>query len=595
MPQDEARFRAWYSSMAKSHDLSPDPDDPQQFYDYRAAFRAGAKPDKTGHWPSDFKKPGHPNMIVGGFNVQTGERVPGTPRVGEKELVRLGWDAATAARLAQSPEPTGSPKGKAYLDDQGNEITGSGTYLDDQGNPEAYRVTTDAAGNERFERLNGQPLAHAPRMEPPGRRTWGDTAKDAVGGVRAGLASTVYGGGDLIRRGLGMERVIDTPEVQAAMTPPDSTAGRVGKAAEQIGEFFLPTGLVGKAGKVAEVIKSGALTTAQTGSPTAGGVSAGITAAMPPVAKLATKAGGALKESALETMANSLKATKEWAKDAATDLAPEMLKRGVGGSIKSLRAFATESAKRIGKNLNDAYDAATQAGSTVPGGVIRGNIQLASDALHTRAANGQLIPVPSYTTAIQKLKDLDEFVAKLPPDIPVNQAAALKRAFDDVAEVAGLFGPGKMASASEKKEAWAFREAANAIREKLNTNATIADLNKELSFWIPLRDVVNATKLRKVGQTGGAYAAGAAGIGAGAGYLSGDSAQEKALNAMLLGVGGRQFVRLMQSPAFMNKVSGPLKDKLADALASGSQGQLASVMSRITASLPSQLTQSVVR
>jgi len=106
MPRtDEAAFRNWYASVAKLQGLNPDPDAPEQFYDYRAAFRAGAKPDATGHWPSDFKKPGHPNMVVGGFNVQTGERVPGTPRAAEAELLRLGWNQAGARRLAATPEP----------------------------------------------------------------------------------------------------------------------------------------------------------------------------------------------------------------------------------------------------------------------------------------------------------------------------------------------------------------------------------------------------------------------------------------------------------------------------------------------------------
>lgn len=98
-------FENWYQTMARRHDLAPDPDAPEQFYDYRAAYRAGAQPDQTGHWPSTFKQPGHPNMVVGGFNVQTGERVPGTPRAGYEELVRLGWDRQTAAQLARTPEP----------------------------------------------------------------------------------------------------------------------------------------------------------------------------------------------------------------------------------------------------------------------------------------------------------------------------------------------------------------------------------------------------------------------------------------------------------------------------------------------------------
>lgn len=106
---DEQAFRQWYATKARQYNLNPDPDDPQQFYDYRAAFKSGASPDETGHWPSQFKKSGHPAMTVGGFNVQTGERVPGTPRVDEAELVRLGWDPATAKRLAAVPEEAAQP------------------------------------------------------------------------------------------------------------------------------------------------------------------------------------------------------------------------------------------------------------------------------------------------------------------------------------------------------------------------------------------------------------------------------------------------------------------------------------------------------
>ena len=106
---DEAAFRQWYQIMAQQYGLNPDADDPDQFYDYRAAFHAGAEPDESLHWPSQFKREGHPSMIVGGFHVQTGQRVPGTPRAGEAELVRLGWDAKTARQLAASPEPGSRP------------------------------------------------------------------------------------------------------------------------------------------------------------------------------------------------------------------------------------------------------------------------------------------------------------------------------------------------------------------------------------------------------------------------------------------------------------------------------------------------------
>lgn len=421
-------------------------------------------------------------------------------------------------------------------------------------------------------------------------RSWGDTAVDLVKGAGAGLASTVFGGGDLIRRGLGMERVIDTPDVKAAMTPPESTPGKLGYQVEQIGEFFLPTGMAGKAGKVAEVLKSGALTAAQTGgNPTAIGVSAGLSAI--PGEAIAQKIGGALKSSALETMAGSLKATKEWAKAESDRLAPEMLKRGVGGSIKALRTLSSEMAAKVGKNLDDAYRTAAQAGETVPVDIVRGNIQLASDALHSLAPDGYTqIVNPAHKEAIAALHELDEFVGKHGTSLPVDKAAALKRSFDAVVSKAGLYGQNAMAPASDKAKAFAFREAANSFRDLLNNNPTVEALNKEASFWIGLRNVVDATKLRKVGQTGGLIAAGTGGAGAVAGALSGDSASERATNALLGGLAGRQLVRVLQSPAYMNRVSAPMKDALAEALASGSVGRLNSVTSRIAAGLPSQLS-----
>jgi hypothetical protein len=106
---DEAAFQRYYANWAGPNQMNPNPDDPLQQYDYRAAFRQGIRPPPPGgHWPSPNKAAGHPNLIVGGFHTQTGERVPGTPRADEAELVRLGWAPEDAARLAQTPEPEDS-------------------------------------------------------------------------------------------------------------------------------------------------------------------------------------------------------------------------------------------------------------------------------------------------------------------------------------------------------------------------------------------------------------------------------------------------------------------------------------------------------
>lgn len=77
-----------------------------EFYDYDAARKAGiTRPDASGHWPSEFKKEGHPNLIVGGFNTKTGKRVPGTKQGTEAELRNSGWDAESAKRLGRVDVP----------------------------------------------------------------------------------------------------------------------------------------------------------------------------------------------------------------------------------------------------------------------------------------------------------------------------------------------------------------------------------------------------------------------------------------------------------------------------------------------------------
>jgi len=72
---DEALFQAWYTRHAKKQGLAKDPDDPKHFYNYRAAYKAGVGPDSKGHWPSKYKKEGHPRIMVDGVNTKTGKKV----------------------------------------------------------------------------------------------------------------------------------------------------------------------------------------------------------------------------------------------------------------------------------------------------------------------------------------------------------------------------------------------------------------------------------------------------------------------------------------------------------------------------------------
>lgn len=444
-------------------------------------------------------------------------------------------------------------------------------------------VPQEATPRMNFATVNGQRVP----IDAPRERTWGDTAMDLSDGIKAGMANTVFRGGDVIRRAVGMDRVIDNPDVQALITPPDSTPGKLGYHGEQIAEFFLPTGITGKLGKAAEVLKSGALTLAQTGSPTQAGISGALTAVIPGAAAM-ERASGALENSAQKSMAQALGATKEWAKDEAAKLAPQMLQRGVGGSRAAMLETAKTMSARFGSELNAAYAAAAENGSTVPSDVIQGYLQLAANGLKVKDATGTLRVIPGTEHVVDKLDELGRFVASLGAEIPVDRAAHIKRTWDAIVSKAGLFGPKATSSATDNAGAWAIREAASNFRQILNTNPTIDALNQESAFWGGLKKVLKATEKRTQAQSGGLVRAGMGGAGAVMGGLSGGSTSDRVEKAALYGLAGRGFVSLVQSPAFRTQVAGPMKQLLANALASGSAGEIQSVTARILASIPAQ-------
>jgi hypothetical protein len=483
------------------------------------------------------------------------------------------------------------------------------------------RLTGDSPPTEQelsevFARVNQGAAPTQPAAQAP-ERTWTDTATDVAVGAAKGVGNTVAGLGQLAYDYLpGVSAVSDAVQrvafgdvipgnqmiagARQGVLAPTNTPQRVGFAGEQIGEFLVPAakaGVLAKVPGVARVVpraiagaQAAGLTAAQGGTGTEAGVSGALTAAIPGGATL-KKGAGALQQGAEKEMAQALGATKEWAKSDAAKLAPGMLQRGVRGSRAAMLEQAKSAAQRAGSELDNAYTAAAQAGSAVDGTIIRGNIQLARDALMTTNAAGRRVGIPGTEGVIGKLDELEQFVATLGPDIPVDKAAHVKRTWDAIVSKAGLFGPKATASATDSANAWAIREASNSFRQLLNANPTIEALNQEAAFWTGLKKVLKETQKRTQAQANtGLVAAGVGGAGAVVGGMSGDSTSERALLALAGGAAGRNLVKLVQSPSFRTSVSGPAKQKLADALASGNSERIASAVGRIVASLSSPQT-----
>jgi hypothetical protein len=362
---------------------------------------------------------------------------------------------------------------------------------------------------------------------------------------------------------------------------------RIGFTGEQVGEFFLPTGAVGKVGKVAEVGKAATITKAQTGSSGEAAVSAGLTAVLPPVLGAAGKLVTAARGSAEKTVAQALGATKEAMKAEAAKLAPQILDRGVKGTRAGMLVEAKAQVAGLNTLVGQEVQRAAQAGHVVDGNVVRGAVQLASDALHVTNAAGARVAIPGTQAAVRQLAKLDDFVASLGPDVPFDKAQRIKVVWDHIVSKAGLYGNKATARPTDQAVATSIREAAGAFRELLAKGSpTLADLNAELSFWKGLRNVLAETERRTQAQSGGIVAAGTGGAVAIVGALSGESASDRVQNAVLGGLAGRQLVKGMQSAWWRTTVSGPLKNALAQALATGSTTEVQRVASKIAAAIP---------
>ena len=99
-------FDTWYAQVAKKHKLNPDPDHPLHYYDWRGAHQSGATADTKGHWPSEFKKPGHPTYHLK-YLSQAGEDMTkgfegwrGRPYLDTQGIPTIGW----GFNMNQNPE-----------------------------------------------------------------------------------------------------------------------------------------------------------------------------------------------------------------------------------------------------------------------------------------------------------------------------------------------------------------------------------------------------------------------------------------------------------------------------------------------------------
>ena len=69
-PEEDVEFLDWYLNIAERSGISSDPSDPKHYYNYRAAYEAGADLDREKHLPSEFKHDLHPDRYIIGKDLE---------------------------------------------------------------------------------------------------------------------------------------------------------------------------------------------------------------------------------------------------------------------------------------------------------------------------------------------------------------------------------------------------------------------------------------------------------------------------------------------------------------------------------------------
>lgn len=418
------------------------------------------------------------------------------------------------------------------------------------------------------------------------------SVKDLLIGAVKGMGDTFTGLGELVHKIPGVSGLVDalygTPGLsehafpeQRKLNQPTNTMQAIGKTGEQIAEFFIPTSAASRGAKIAtEATKSGLLTTAQTGSPTEGAINAGLTAAIPPVAKAVS---GMLSRGAEESTIRALgppggrgPTGAARLKDA-EQVAPTLMARVGDG-----RAFSpmTQRAAR-----ESAKSELAQAGSKmklmmrVEGGLAGDKTPILTKIADERAklrvskaGGGTMLPAERETvdqlwaTLEQEVKDVEPTVKGLHD---LKQAWNEAVNWDDPVKE----GANKI-----------YETGGNLIRAQLkNDGPAVARADKVFSLASKLNELVNAPNVRRPGSgiTGAlaphAAKAGGAVIGGAEGY------REGGITGALAGAAsGAALVSLLQSPGF-RFISANMKQMLANALDKGDSARIATLVSSLTA------------
>ena len=481
-------------------------------------------------------------------------------------------------------------------------------------------LTEDEA--QRLERLLGpqnQPAPAPPRTvaptSAPRERGWGETAVEVGKGILKGAGTNAVGAGQLVTSIPGVAAAIEAGyraagarvNVRGSLTEarrelePTNTPQRAGYMAEQVGEFFgLPTGKGNLVRKMAtQGVGAGVLGGVQEGT-VRGGVAAGVVGAlMPGAGEVVGKAEGRLEEAAQKGITKALGPTKERFKAMAEKVAPEFLQRRVAGvtgtSLRGLQERAGREASAAGQQIDAVLK--QHAGDTIATQPVLDALEtakkayIAPNATRTvtvgEGANAvtQQVPIVLDDRIVNHLTRLQRAITDLGPQATVDDIVAARRVWDQVVNRVGGFQHRAAGAVgmplSQQSEAWAKREATNAIRKVLNDELPdLQAVNKEYHFWRTVKDITAQTLKREAPQKAPWTRTILTGAGMMYGAGSGTGPVDKAGRMLAYGALANRLSAVFRSPRW-KFVTAQAKQDLADALGSGNVSKIGFILRRI--------------
>lgn len=288
--------------------------------------------------------------------------------------------------------------------------------------------------------------------------------------------------------------------------------------------------------------------------------------------KVAQKVAGAFRGSAERTLSQALAPTTNRLKEATKKIVPEMLDRGMSGTLKGLKKKALSGLQKAGTALDEFGEL---EGTTA--------VEKVTSAMQSAKEGFIVNKVAVNKGAVAAIDELTEVLTSVADDtgqIGREHLRAVRRIWDEAVQKAGGYH-GK--SLKEGSELDVMKTGANAIRNLLAEEVPdLAKINKEYNFYSNLLDVVEATKTRKVGQSGLVRRVFGAGLGMGLG---------KAASA-LTGIPGGEFagaaagneLAKVTGSTLFKSLSAKGKNLVADAITQGGKSlpKIASFFAKAT-------------